>query len=246
MVMGKVVDAFGNIATLKLFGEKAREDAYMSAAMREATQYFRDQQRLQLGFSTCLSILSASTLTTTGAIGLWLWQKGAIEIEIFEDGVVRDLVVAPGSLAPVGALTLGAAWRMTPESVVLHTGAIVFNGAFVTLMPAFHLGATYILQEVRNALFDALFHILPLSTEMDRVEPTPARGIAGHPDTPWSGPAQERLQHLVAGQPVLVQISAAKRLRDQAEQIARITGTDTVTRAHVETASQTLGMGVPA
>jgi acyl-CoA synthetase (AMP-forming)/AMP-acid ligase II len=43
------------------------------------------------------------------------------------------------------ALLLGAAWRMTPESVVLHTGAIVFNGAFVTLMPAFHLGATYIL-----------------------------------------------------------------------------------------------------
>ena len=28
-----------------------------------------------------------------------------------------------------------SAWRMTPESVVLHTGAIVFNGAFVTLMP---------------------------------------------------------------------------------------------------------------
>jgi long-chain acyl-CoA synthetase len=25
-----------------------------------------------------------------------------------------------------------SAWRMSPESVVLHTGAIVFNGAFVT------------------------------------------------------------------------------------------------------------------
>ncbi|MBK6905731.1 MAG: AMP-binding protein [Rhodocyclaceae bacterium] len=37
------------------------------------------------------------------------------------------------------------AWRMTPESVVLHTGAIVFNGAFLTLLPAFALGATYIL-----------------------------------------------------------------------------------------------------
>ena len=49
------------------------------------------------------------------------------------------------------ALFLGAAWRMTPESVVLHTGAIVFNGAFVTLMPAFHLGATYILHRQFNA-----------------------------------------------------------------------------------------------
>lgn len=43
-------------------------------------------------------------------------------------------------------LALGAAWRMTPESVVLHSGAIVFNGAFVTLMPSFYLGGTYILQ----------------------------------------------------------------------------------------------------
>jgi acyl-CoA synthetase (AMP-forming)/AMP-acid ligase II len=36
-------------------------------------------------------------------------------------------------------------FRMTPESVVLHAGSIVFNGAFVTLMPAMYLGATYVL-----------------------------------------------------------------------------------------------------
>jgi acyl-CoA synthetase (AMP-forming)/AMP-acid ligase II len=43
------------------------------------------------------------------------------------------------------ATLMASAWRMTPESVVLHTGAIVFNGAFVTLLPAFYLGATYVL-----------------------------------------------------------------------------------------------------
>ncbi len=36
-------------------------------------------------------------------------------------------------------------WRMTPEAVVLHTGSIVFNGAFTTLMPCFYLGGTYVL-----------------------------------------------------------------------------------------------------
>ena len=40
---------------------------------------------------------------------------------------------------------MGAAFRFTPESRTLHTGAIVFNGAFVTMMPTFHLGGTYIL-----------------------------------------------------------------------------------------------------
>ena len=38
-----------------------------------------------------------------------------------------------------------AAYRMTPESVAIHAGSIVFNGAFLTLMPAFYLGATYVL-----------------------------------------------------------------------------------------------------
>lgn len=45
------------------------------------------------------------------------------------------------------ALTMGPAWRMTPESVAMHAGAIVFNGAFATLLPAFYLGARYVLMK---------------------------------------------------------------------------------------------------
>lgn len=40
---------------------------------------------------------------------------------------------------------MGACFRMRPESRTLHTGSIVFNGSFVTMMPTFHLGGTYIL-----------------------------------------------------------------------------------------------------
>lgn len=38
-------------------------------------------------------------------------------------------------------------YRMTPESVVLHAGSLVFNGALVTLFPALFLGAKYVLQK---------------------------------------------------------------------------------------------------
>jgi long-chain acyl-CoA synthetase len=38
-------------------------------------------------------------------------------------------------------------FRMSPESVVLHSGSIVFNGAFLTLMPSMYLGAKYILHK---------------------------------------------------------------------------------------------------
>jgi acyl-CoA synthetase (AMP-forming)/AMP-acid ligase II len=38
-------------------------------------------------------------------------------------------------------------FRFTPESVVMHAGSLVFNGAFVTLMPAWYLGCKFVLQE---------------------------------------------------------------------------------------------------
>jgi long-chain acyl-CoA synthetase len=40
---------------------------------------------------------------------------------------------------------------MSPESVVLHSGAIVFNGAMVTLFPAFFCGARYVLHRSFDA-----------------------------------------------------------------------------------------------
>jgi len=101
-------------------------------------------------------------------------------------------------------------------------------------------GATYLVQEVCNALFDALFHILPLGSELDQVEPTHARSPARQQ---WQDEAQALLRRLVAEQPVLVQISAAKQLRDRAERLSREGGEEEVQTRHVEHARQELGWG---
>lgn len=45
----------------------------------------------------------------------------------------------------VYCMMFASTFRMSPESVVLHSGSIVFNGAFLTLMPAMYVGATYVL-----------------------------------------------------------------------------------------------------
>jgi chlorophyllide a reductase subunit Z len=93
-----------------------------------------------------------------------------------------------------------------------------------------YAGATYILQEVCNALFDALFHILPLASDLDRVAATPTRRVA---ELAWDDEARGALDELVDAEPVLVRISAAKRLRDAAEAAAREAGERRVTTDRV-------------
>jgi long-chain acyl-CoA synthetase len=57
--------------------------------------------------------------------------------------------------------TFASAFRMRPESVVMHAGSLIFNGALVTFFPAFYLGTQYVLMKK----FDAAEFIATIQRE---------------------------------------------------------------------------------
>jgi chlorophyllide a reductase subunit Z len=145
-----------------------------------------------------------------------------------DNAAVREMLKTKPPLVLFGsynerlyAAELGCRAMYIPAS---FPGAIIRRSTGTPFMG--YAGATYLIQEYCNALFDALFHILPLSTEMDKVEATPAKLSQL---MPWDDDALELLEARSAAEPFLVRISATKRLRELVEQAARAGGEDRVT-----------------
>ena len=137
---------------------------------------------------------------------------------------------------------VGAKATFIPAS---FPGAIIRRHTGTPLMG--YSGAVYLLQEACNALFDALFHILPLGSDLDKVLATPTGSqTADLRSLAWSDEAQSLLTEIITAQPVLLQISVAKRLRDRAERMAREAGSDRVELDLLRDAYEALYSGVTA
>ena len=77
---GRVVDAYTNILTVKLFARPRDEDAFVRDTVDDHTAAFRRQQRLITLFGVSLIVLNALMVVASAAIAVWLWTGGKIAV----------------------------------------------------------------------------------------------------------------------------------------------------------------------
>ena len=149
-----------------------------------------------------------------------------------DNAAVREALRATPPLVLYGsynermyAAELGGRSIFIPAS---FPGAIIRRSTGTPFMG--YAGATYLVQEYCNALFDALFNILPLGADLDRIEATPARPAEA---LMWDAEATLAFERHLEAEPFLTRISAAKRMRERIERGARQAGQTSVSAADV-------------
>ncbi len=79
-LMGRIVDSYTNILTVKLFARPRDEDRYIRDAIERHMRLFMSAQRLMTVFGTLLNVLNAFLIVGAGALALLLWRFGAVEV----------------------------------------------------------------------------------------------------------------------------------------------------------------------
>jgi ATP-binding cassette subfamily B multidrug efflux pump len=80
VLTGRIVDAYTNILTVKLFARAREEDAYVRHAVDEHTGLFHASLRLNTLFALSLSTLNALLVVSTGGLAILLWTRGAVTV----------------------------------------------------------------------------------------------------------------------------------------------------------------------
>ncbi len=80
LMVGRITDAYTNIATVKLFSHAGREAGYARSAMQEFMHTVHAQMRLVSGIEIINHALSMLLILSASGTALWLWSQGQIGV----------------------------------------------------------------------------------------------------------------------------------------------------------------------
>ena len=117
MLVGRIVDSYTNILTVKLFAHADREDTYASVAFREMMERWQSSLRLITTMELFLSCLNGMMMVATSALAFWLWSQGAVSTGAI--AVVIALVVRIDTMS---------GWVMWTISSIFENIGVVHEG----------------------------------------------------------------------------------------------------------------------
>src|SRR5436305_9638150 len=122
--MGRVVDSYTNILTVKLFARARDEDAYVREVVDEHTGAIAAHMRLITRFMAVLSTMNAMLLVSTAGIGITLWAQGQLSA-----GVVATALPLAWQIASV------AGWVSWEVTGILENIGVVQEGMDTIAVP---------------------------------------------------------------------------------------------------------------
>jgi len=152
-LMGRIVDGYSNVLTLKLFAHTRREEGYVAEAMAEQTAKLARMTRVTTAMDVGIMVLNGFLIVVTSALALWLWNEGWVTvgaIALSTGLVVRInnmsgwiMWVVNGIFEDVGTVQDGITTIAQPRAVQDREGAMpleVTNGAVHFERIHFHYG----------------------------------------------------------------------------------------------------------
>ena len=79
-LMGRIVDGYSNVLTLKLFAHTRREEAYVAEALAEQTDRLRTMTRQTTAMDLTITSLNGLLIVGTTGLAVWLWSQGRVTI----------------------------------------------------------------------------------------------------------------------------------------------------------------------
>ncbi len=144
-LLGRIVDSYTNILTVKLFAHAENEDAYARTALEEQTDKHQSYVRLTTLMAAMLSTLNGLLIAATTAFALWLWTSDLVSLGAI--ALVTTLVVR---------ITQMSGWVLNLVTTIFENIGVVQDGMKTISRPhaiVDQTGAKSLVGEIR---FDAI------------------------------------------------------------------------------------------
>lgn len=79
-LMGRIVDGYTNITTLKLFAHTSQEEEYARDAMQDQIEKTQSASRVITSMDVTITLMNGLLITTTCGLALWLWNQNLITV----------------------------------------------------------------------------------------------------------------------------------------------------------------------